>query len=848
MREHVHGLNDELRRAHKERYVLAERLSTALSSKKMLDDLSKELADAELTTSEMEQRKREAEEHLHRVKRERQRYEETLKEKLHEMTEFEDDLDRFRSLQKEEDAIDKADDFFFTNKTVLKAAYGRFRGAVKERMRHTRIQTYFKSMYSKHLKTSCFQLWLSFLHRKHVMKHNQNKRKRELLRQCWMSWKVSHSIDKYSKYKQRHYLLTTCFQMWQSYTKDCQYDTWAKQQTIDWKCLVLKRKIFNTWKRDTVFLSWHNPDIEQKDLRAQKFYKKRIFLAWKRVYRRTSMDLDAKSETIMPGLFMLTRFKAWHTLCLRKWRWRGKLLRRFFKHSRANLARCNSAAVRAKVALKGWIAYHKRQCLRTWRKYAKLRSKLRLFISLSPKYRERERERAISIASEMTPRGGLSLSLSLSMLHSTNGRDRERGGTFTGTTGIAYSERETRLMRESQRILSHYHRRQLRSAFLQAWLTLSVLRRQRVSRSLATRHYLVRLARLGLSHWRISSRRRHSRRCVLESSSLSRAWLRLKVSLGREKERRRIERRNEQSLAFARTHSLNTALDQWRALVTRRRCLSRCEDSLSHRLTYRITGRTFSLWKTRWTKNLYWRYQSLSIDFQRVTALHELDARTMEDYQIEREKLEQQNSELEETVFSLQELLAEKKNDCDERAVIIREREGERDSLLGEVQTLRRTLHEAEQERDRWAALERSLVEERSALEREREKRAREMAERVAAMEREAARMRASLLDEISVLDDDCITAEEETKQGLQSLDRLIEETERSEQLLFTKTIEVDNLEKEQEVLFHEVDKMQKKVKNVAEEGDGLRQENEKLLRERLSELRVLRSDAGKCI
>ncbi len=180
--------------------------------------------------------------------------------------------------------------------------------------------------------------------------------------------------------------------------------------------------------------------------------------------------------------------------------------------------------------------------------------------------------------------------------------------------------------------------------------------------------------------------------------------------------------------------------------------------------------------------------------------------------------------------------------------MIIREREGERDSLLGEVQTLRRTLHEAEQERDRWAALERSLVEERSALEREREKRAREMAERVAAMEREAARMRASLLDEISVLDDDCITAEEETKQGLQSLDRLIEETERSEQLLFTKTIEVDNLEKEQEVLFHEVDKMQKKVKNVAEEGDGLRQENEKLLRERLSELRVLRSDAGKLV
>ena len=72
MREHVHGLNDELRRAHKERYVLAERLSTALSSKKMLDDLTKELSDAELTTQEVEQRKREAEDHLHRVKRERQ--------------------------------------------------------------------------------------------------------------------------------------------------------------------------------------------------------------------------------------------------------------------------------------------------------------------------------------------------------------------------------------------------------------------------------------------------------------------------------------------------------------------------------------------------------------------------------------------------------------------------------------------------------------------------------------------------------------------------------------------------------------------------------------------------------
>ena len=62
------------------------------------------------------------------------------------------ELDEQRLIIKEQEDIDAAEEFFHTNKAILKAAYGRFKQGIKNRLKLSNIHDVIRKIYLHHLR------------------------------------------------------------------------------------------------------------------------------------------------------------------------------------------------------------------------------------------------------------------------------------------------------------------------------------------------------------------------------------------------------------------------------------------------------------------------------------------------------------------------------------------------------------------------------------------------------------------------------------------------------------------------------------------------------------------------
>ena len=143
MGQEILRLHDNIRVLDGERRELAEKLVLSKNSRELIRKLNEDLGDITISTAEMSRIKADAEKELKRAKVENSTLEESLKEHAMRLERLHGQLDEQRAVQREIDGLDAADDFFQTNKVVLRAAYKRFREGIQKRFRLITYQSLF---------------------------------------------------------------------------------------------------------------------------------------------------------------------------------------------------------------------------------------------------------------------------------------------------------------------------------------------------------------------------------------------------------------------------------------------------------------------------------------------------------------------------------------------------------------------------------------------------------------------------------------------------------------------------------------------------------------------------------
>eukprot|EP01034_Spumella_vulgaris_P029861 gene29861-36982_t len=218
MREEIKRYQDELLNAQNERRRVADQLITARNSKKMLEDLNRDLEASLLTEQDVDRLKYEAEKELARSKAENALLEQTLQERVSQMTSVHQQLDELRHEAREERDLERAEDFYLTNKSILKSAYSRFKTGITKRLKEGRIHHTLYRIYTQYLKLMTVKLWRAYLHRRRVMHRNDAKRRRETRHDVFSKWKVYTALERLFRQTRRTHLLRHFLGEWQRST------------------------------------------------------------------------------------------------------------------------------------------------------------------------------------------------------------------------------------------------------------------------------------------------------------------------------------------------------------------------------------------------------------------------------------------------------------------------------------------------------------------------------------------------------------------------------------------------------------------------------------------------------
>lgn len=248
MRKHVLQLHNQLKVAHKERFLMAEKLAKARDSKQMLDTLRAELHAFQVDLEDTERTRAEAEEALAEAKSENSALESTLHDQVKKIQGVHNQLDEYRLQQQENMAYDAADEFFSTNKAVLKSAYTRFRTAIQLRCRHSKIFQVFKAIYSQYLKNMCMRGWCLYMERRWFLMRCERNRNHDRLMLCMVRWKLYAALEKTFHNAHTRLITGRVFRAWAKEAKNIKYDSWALRVTAELHDFQLKRRILREWR------------------------------------------------------------------------------------------------------------------------------------------------------------------------------------------------------------------------------------------------------------------------------------------------------------------------------------------------------------------------------------------------------------------------------------------------------------------------------------------------------------------------------------------------------------------------------------------------------------------------
>eukprot|EP01033_Poteriospumella_lacustris_P009053 gene9053-6504_t len=283
------------------------------------------------------------------------------------MRDYEKLLDRYKLQSEELRKLEEADEFFFTNRAVLRSAYHRFKDGVRRRMRLSKLREGCRFLQHMFQKVECWRQWKHFIECRRYFKAFHQRRAQEVTRLAWARWKVCASYEQMMHRFQRVVRLRVGFKRFKQHTTVAKYWKWADDFVVSFQEGSLLRDTFRSWKRQTLFLDWCTSKTRLAEAEASSYFKQKLLTAWRAVTHVTRQR--HQQQTTLVQLRRVARhLHEWRWLCKRQWKVRGRLLRRFLTVARQRLSiRAYYAGLERKAKLFHW-QYGKLALFRRWRR------------------------------------------------------------------------------------------------------------------------------------------------------------------------------------------------------------------------------------------------------------------------------------------------------------------------------------------------------------------------------------------------------------------------------------------------------------------------------------------------
>jgi hypothetical protein len=312
--------------------------------------------------------------------------------------------------------------------------------------------------------------------------------------------------------------------------------------------------------------------------------------------------------------------------------------------------------------------------------------------------------------------------------YDTRGTSGGGGGSCSVNTGITGSKRNPRYRSAHQlqqqkganrfqqdvtvHVISHMKKRWVRT-FLQVFVYYSaVQRRQRLCIRAAVQQYIVRIASQYLARWHRHVRKDVKRRRQYRHfmcSLIFHGWV---SYVNEQKAEARLQRGLIELEQRAVAKSKAVALAQWREVVQKNKRLDRTKEFLHTKKHHHRLRNSFTKWRSCWSSTLYWRLKELEADYNRATALNELNKQVLDDFETEKKKNLEVTAELQRSVVQLQVTVADSKVECEQQRRQVAAKEEEKEAALRELLELQRELQTVLVERENMKEFESLLVKE----------------------------------------------------------------------------------------------------------------------------------------
>jgi hypothetical protein len=779
MKDYVKNLNEELRTVYRERTQYAEKLEMAKSTQQMLLDLNREFQEAQISNEELLKRRKDAQHELLRSKREKEDLETQLKDKLSQMTNYESMLDEFRLKKYEDETIEQADDFYFSNKVILKSAYQRFRKGVSKRLREEKIYQLFQGFYSSYLKRKLFEIWFYYLKIEKRSKQALKRRNSELVLLCFTKWKIFKALENLFYKSQRKLLLSTSFHYWILYLQDCRKEKQNLMRLEVYQNQQLKKSVFQVWKKEICFLSWYSSEIYIQEQNAKKYFKLKLFRNWKSVIEKTKIQ-ERNCFADCTKIKTKYIFHNWFQLCHRLWKIRGKLLRKFFHNLKTFLGN-NSYFQKARR--QSLMYYVFRMKMKAWTKY-------RNWFLMKKRVKTILLKRSIKFL----------------------------------------NKQQTALMKNN---LYYFIK------------VLSCTKRQYLSYQMGKEHFKMKKCRSAFQVLKLKAERMSvAKRFYFQNRSgqvfqkLSKLMKLTKLYV------RTFHKTNSFAKQITKLKLIN-ALQKWFNYLTFFKQRKMIVKIINRKAMKRKFYVAWKIWKSTFAKVIFWKLRTSEIEKTKISSLNELMQDQLHSFKQELLSLKDEQNSNEKAINDLQELIENKNNLLNNSLMTIENQEKNKNQLENFITQLTHQLTNLEKEKVTWKLIESNYQKEKEKQMQERENKRRETMKQIDKLKHENK----FLLSNNQQLSDQFQSKNYENESLVSFYSTVLDEKEKEKNdslfSLQNSEMELKSLESDEESLNLELNKVQKKMKEINLESDNILRDNSKLLREKTSEVRILREDTG---
>eukprot|EP01038_Epipyxis_sp_PR26KG_P004078 gene4078-5824_t len=812
VRAYVSELNNELNSVYQERRRISHYLVTARSSQTLIEQLERELTAVNLSAEESEKLKSEALKALEEAKSQNDILEESLQSQLDRMSNIHDQLDSYHNEMKEVQLLEKADEFFFTNRVILKAAYSRFKAGVVKRLRMSRLHDLIVMIYKEYLITGCWKNWMKYMNRRRFMHRSDHRRNVERMELMLAKWKIHTALQTLFRRSLRKRLLSLVFKRWIILKNEGDYNKWALLETNHLQSTQIKRK------SSVTFLDWFNPQIIALEELAKSHFIRVLFNNWRRVTLASLDHLNALATFAVPLLSIHKSFLIWHESCRARWRRRGQLLKRFYKQLNKMIKYRHSFHKSLRFAVASLTNLRMRSMIKKWMKFVRIKS------------------RYFQVETHHT--------------HLLQHPRYQSSNSNNNTKDSNSSRKNHRFVNNNQQtkaklLFHYYHTKCLKSSWFEMILAIARLRHQRLAIEMAYKHYKHRKISLFLLKWKnnvyydVRTRKKKRKRLLLLTFN---GWKSFLLSSKREK---LVELRITSYSFKRRIQLMKYVLYEWYERVKREVRLRRVLSYLSEKIKYNHSKRVFVNWRCQWTKALYWKMRSLRIESQRNDSKKQLLVQEVEKLEDQKSDLEKQRVLLEDVLVNLQELIAEKKNTIQKQSHLIAEKDLQRKQIADSIGNAQQELNDVLAERERLRPFEEMLRDRRSMQQREAEQKKKEAQLMLSAVLKEVEELRGEvgMIREQSYLSEK--TADEQLSADMDHYSKLRNQSEEMLNAVLSNRQEVSGMEEQSNDLIRQINVIQQKLDEVSKQGKELIEENELIIRRKEIELRQLKSQTG---